>query len=429
MPVISSVEISGFWGDRTVRFGLNQKVNFLIGKNGTGKTTAINIIAAAMTADSESLARLPFEQISIYLHDQVTRRRPSIAVSKNRGEDLFYPDITYSIKESASAAGTEYTLLQYPDERRLRGVSPYRVRSRSRTRPERRPDLIHLLKSIASVSWLSVHRTTTPRHPSERQHREYTVDQKIHEINERLVRYFSELAVLSSNETRGFQRKLFLSLIEADYGATQLQSFISENVGGDRDALIDIYRRFEVPESQYMNRTNEFFDTLQRLQSRDQESSQAYTIQDLVHLVNSWRVHSLVEEWSSTVEKERDALQPRDGFVEIMNRMFYKKKTHVLDNNELAFTTNSGKKLSAFELSSGEKQLYIILAEALLQRGKSCIYIADEPELSLHINWQEILVDSLRELNPMSQIVFATHSPDIVSHYSDDVIDMEKIVP
>lgn len=115
--------------------------------------------------------------------------------------------------------------------------------------------------------------------------------------------------------------------------------------------------------------------------------------------------------------------------MDILNQMFYKKKTHVLDNNELAFTTNSGKKLSAFELSSGEKQLYIILAEALLQRGRSCIYIADEPELSLHINWQEILVDSLRELNPMSQIVFATHSPDIVSHYSDDVIDMEKIVP
>ena len=109
--------------------------------------------------------------------------------------------------------------------------------------------------------------------------------------------------------------------------------------------------------------------------------------------------------------------------------MFHRKSAEVLDNNELAFVTDSEKSLNAYHLSSGEKQLYIIFAEALLQRGKSCIYIADEPELSLHVNWQEILVDSLRELNPHSQIVFATHSPDIVSHYSDAVINMEEIVP
>ena len=89
---------------------------------------------------------------------------------------------------------------------------------------------------------------------------------------------------------------------------------------------------------------------------------------------------------------------------------------------------NPGKNLSTFDLSSGEKQLFIILAEALLQRSKPCIYIADEPELSLHIDWQEALVESLVELNPENQILFATHSPDVVSHFSDKVIDMEEVI-
>ena len=55
------------------------------------------------------------------------------------------------------------------------------------------------------------------------------------------------------------------------------------------------------------------------------------------------------------------------------------------------------------------------------------VCIADEPELSLHLSWQEQLITSLRTVNPNAQVVFATHSPDIVSTYSDHVFDMEKI--
>ena len=169
-----------------------------------------------------------------------------------------------------------------------------------------------------------------------------------------------------------FQRKLFLSLIEGNFGEPSLMFTQSQDIAGDRDALIDIYKRFEVPESQYIKQARKFFDTLQDTRSRFDDDE--YTLEGIVHLVNGWRIHSLVEEWFSTVEKERQALKPRDAFVDILNRMFHRKQTHVLDNNELLFTTTSEKTLTAFELSSGEKQLYIIFAEALLQRGKSCIY-------------------------------------------------------
>ena len=137
-----------------------------------------------------------------------------------------------------------------------------------------------------------------------------------------------------------------------------------------------------------------FFDTLQELHSRTDNT--VYDMEEVAQILNGWRVHSLVEEWTVAVDKERKALKPRDTFIEILNRMFHRKSACILDNNELQFSTDSEKNLSAFELSSGEKQLYIIFAEALLQRERSCIYIADEPELSLHINWQEVLVDSLR---------------------------------
>ena len=418
MSVISSVYISGFWGDREVGFDLDGSVNFLIGQNGSGKTTAINLIAAAMTGDIESLERLPFETILISLYDQQTRRRPSIEVTKEKSEHLPYHDISYAVKETAKGPETLFPI--------IRGEPNPRFRPRSRIQRAHHIDLINFLGIIAPVSWLSIHRTTASRDPNERPFHDYTVDQKIQEINERLVRYFSELSVLASSEIRDFQRKLFLSLIEVDDKGLTLDTTLNQDFEADRDALVEIYKRFEVPESQYRKRTQKFFGFLRELSSRSDRST--YTLPELVTMLNSWRIHSLVQEWNITVNKEKQALQPRDAFVGILNRMFHRKRAEILDNNDLHFSTTSDKNLSTFDLSSGEKQLYIIFAEALLQRGKPCIYIADEPELSLHINWQEVLVNSLRELNPRSQIVFATHSPDIVSHYSDNVIDMEGIV-
>ena len=92
------------------------------------------------------------------------------------------------------------------------------------------------------------------------------------------------------------------------------------------------------------------------------------------------------------------------------------------------FVTRTDKKLSPQMLSSGEKQLLILLSETLLQRQSPAVFIADEPELSLHVKWQEKLVPSLRELNASSQIIAATHSPDIVGPLSDRTIDMEVLL-
>ncbi|MNQ81639.1 hypothetical protein D3C85_966700 [compost metagenome] len=80
------------------------------------------------------------------------------------------------------------------------------------------------------------------------------------------------------------------------------------------------------------------------------------------------------------------------------------------------------------ELSSGEKQLLIILGEALLQQSEACVYIADEPELSLHVYWQEELTKAISQLNRNAQIIFATHSPDIVGGHADKIIDMENLL-
>jgi len=91
-------------------------------------------------------------------------------------------------------------------------------------------------------------------------------------------------------------------------------------------------------------------------------------------------------------------------------------------------TLNSYRRLKLSELSSGEKQLLIILGQALLQEQKPTIFIADEPELSLHLKWQTSLTNAITSLNPKAQIIFATHSPDIVAAQQNKVIRMENML-
>lgn len=104
------------------------------------------------------------------------------------------------------------------------------------------------------------------------------------------------------------------------------------------------------------------------------------------------------------------------------------RKSYLSKKNELEFKTPDNKQILIEELSSGEKQLLIILGEALLQQEQAYIYMADEPELSLHVKWQEALTSSISRLNPYAQIIFATHSPDIVNGHTDKIIEMGDLV-
>jgi predicted ATPase len=66
------------------------------------------------------------------------------------------------------------------------------------------------------------------------------------------------------------------------------------------------------------------------------------------------------------------------------------------------------------ELSSGERQVIIVLTYLAFLAGEDSIFIVDEPELSLHLTWQTYLIEALQGLRPPEcQIVLATHAPEI----------------
>lgn len=79
-------------------------------------------------------------------------------------------------------------------------------------------------------------------------------------------------------------------------------------------------------------------------------------------------------------------------------------------------------------LSSGEKQMLTILMTVLLEDGDYTVLLMDEPEVSLHLEWQQVLISTIQQLNPNAQIILTTHSPAIIMNgWMDKVTEVSDI--
>ncbi|MFT4925317.1 MAG: putative ATPase [Phenylobacterium sp.] len=67
-------------------------------------------------------------------------------------------------------------------------------------------------------------------------------------------------------------------------------------------------------------------------------------------------------------------------------------------------------------LSRGEKTLIYLFFVVFLYQNKVEVFLFDEPEISLHVKWQDHLIKDLSDLAPDSQFIIATHSPSLIQN-------------
>lgn len=119
---------------------------------------------------------------------------------------------------------------------------------------------------------------------------------------------------------------------------------------------------------------------------------------------------------------------PKQRFQDIVDELFADTGKQILrDRNEITFIQDD-EELPVYKLSSGEKQVLVILLTVLVQDMEKGVLLMDEPEVSLHIEWQQRLITLVRELNPNLQIIIATHSPAVIMEgWVDAVTEVSDI--
>lgn len=428
MNTLERVVIEGLWGDsRPLVLSFDRRFNFIIGQNGTGKTTVINLLAAVLTPDFERLDRIPFSRVTITLRQEKKRRKPILEVIKTRKAGTQFNDITYAFRSSAKTPPIVVNLDAMEPEHIPRGVPLRAVRERFYR--ERFADVQERLRELVAISWLSVHRHNEDfRSPEERRNIP-AIDQKMTALNNELVRYFSQLSKRYTDHTVEFQKKSLLSVLTT-HKADRVTAFgLGLDIEGEKKSLAEMFEVLGVEKKNYTQKINAHFEKLSDAIEKFKQPEKPIHVDDFAALYDGWRSHSLVQEYEELQQTRDEIFRPRDNFLMVLNGLLGgRKRITVSEKNEVVVETGKGKPIRLEDLSSGEKQLLIILGEALLQESSPVVYIADEPELSLHVYWQEQLTAAISQLNPNVQIVFATHSPDIVNVHDDKIIDMEKLV-
>ena len=119
---------------------------------------------------------------------------------------------------------------------------------------------------------------------------------------------------------------------------------------------------------------------------------------------------------------------PKRKFQDMVDELFsYTHKKIDRKSNDIVFYQN-GERLLPYKLSSGEKQMLVILLTVLVRDDDHCVLFMDEPEASLHIEWQQKLIGMIRNLNPNVQLILTTHSPAVIMEgWLDAVTEVSEI--
>lgn len=417
---IESFKIDKLWGYRDIDRTFSSDVNILIGPNGSGKTTILNLLHSILSADLRSLLSIKFEHAEIKLTSFKEEVEHTVEV------DIVDGFLEFRIGEkehkididTLSTPRAHQLTLFYEKDNTARKMLP--------------EELYDELTALVPLIWLPVSR----RLPlTEYEEERYTrtgllesVDLRLQELLEDLSRYHSILNAQLSERYKKFERQvLSVILYSKDQDKPTSISLPSpKRTNTDKKQLLGAFEDAGLLDEQMQNRINDHFAKAEEVVKRVQKASNDLTPEDLLVLPLISRTQDMVK-CAAELEKDREGIFDHlRRYEETVNSFFDDKSIQVDESGQLKIESSSPSDLNPRLLSSGEKQILILLTQALLRIDKPVVYIADEPELSLHVKWHGKLLESLRSLGGDMQIIVATHSPDIVGDFRDKTIDLGR---
>lgn len=184
---------------------------------------------------------------------------------------------------------------------------------------------------------------------------------------------------------------------------------------------IDYISTFDVPDMVHKKGERTYLDK----KLDDLERDYAYYLSDLSKML----LDNINEGKQMDISIAKEIFSQRDLFLSIVQAAFNDTEKKIDDNkSKLEFILKDGTTIHYESLSSGEKQFLIIMLTVLLERKQEYILLLDEPEISMHYEWQRKLIENILNLNPNCQIILTTHSPALIMDgWEQSVTNIESI--
>ncbi|MDE0088659.1 MAG: AAA family ATPase [Candidatus Poribacteria bacterium] len=434
---IESFKIEKLWGHRDIALTFKKDVNILIGPNGSGKTTILNLLNSILSLDISGILNVNFEFAEIHLRDfknsSVLRTVKVHAANRLLRLELDEEEIGF---DTESITGRRFT--EHHGWLEKGNTLPERLPERFVRRTVVSEKFYDELTTLVPLVWLPVSRRLPVTKYEEKWHTRTepleSVDLRLEELLEDISRYHSILNAQLSERYREFEHQV-LSMILYSKEHDQLKSirnsvFHSLPTEVEKDQLLDAFEDAGFLDEVMQSRIDDHFAALtvaEQVFVRIHEGKDIPAeFEDIFVIPLIGRTKAMVA-YAKKLEKDKeDIFTSLRRYEEIVNSFLSNKSIKFDERGYLKIETSSPADINPRLLSSGEKQILIFLTEALLRIEKPVVYVADEPELSLHVTWQEKLLKSLVTLGGQMQVIVATHSPDIVGKFQDKVIDLGR---
>jgi predicted ATPase len=379
------------WGlagrTEAIQMELDPHVNIIWGYNGSGKTSLLKILSAAMSNRTEGLDRVPFASAEVRIESEtfgpVTRSITKSDVTiADEDPDLFTEAM---LEDSGDPILVRYGSRKPPTFRWHTKVG----------KGIRAADVQRLHHTYLPVSRLVSGLSRFQRVSSGDAIDDDLFDQMfVRQVNQRWQMYNSE----SLARIRDIQQQ----------GLGEILSLLFGGVGESRDRL----RSSSVEADEAYSLVRDYLRTQNiRVTFNRSSFAQRYS--------SSAELQAVVTRIGTITDSMVSALAPQRDFRELIDDLFGGVKHVALDQHGIHVQVGD-REISLQSLSSGERQLLQILLLTL--SGRTSSVIVDEPELSMHVDWQLRLVESMRLVNPECQLVLATHSPEVMARVGDKFI-------
>lgn len=158
----------------------------------------------------------------------------------------------------------------------------------------------------------------------------------------------------------------------------------------------------------------------------DNDENQNFQVQDTIDESTKKVLSVYVEDVEKKLKIFEELAQKIELIKRIINQRFSYKEINISKEKGFTFTCN-GNSLSPTQLSSGEQHELVILYELLFKVKPNSLILIDEPELSLHVEWQVNFLKDLQEITQIANVdvLIATHSPDIIHDRWDLTVELK----
>lgn len=411
----------------------NDDVTFLYGDNGCGKTTILNILTSIITGRVYELSKYQFTSISLRYSSQKEKTLKVITLKKNKEES--YVELNYNSKNYTIDVQKMRLMESRLDE--INEIEHFYFNEYS---------VLYDVKKEFNYIYLPLNRNGNINELN------FRFSRKMNRLNN-LAQHYSDMTL---NDVAVLVKETYnrinftLSRINENFNEELLKSFLDiENISNANQLLTyanklnpfeitkikkdytDVLKAIKKWDDTTEKKITDFFKSLLN-DVKNSGSENGFSIEILFKLSELIKITNVIEKAERIEQSKIRVSQPLSNFLDAVNKFINMKTTKkeicIDKEGQIYLNTPYKKRINLQQLSSGEKQIVTFFAYLIfgLQDTNQSLFIVDEPELSLHLQWQLQFVDTLLELNPDIQLIFATHAPEIIGKHRDKAF---KLIP